>query len=258
LAFKKQRKQRQKLATDPVLELPPTDPRRKAFLRDLFIKTARKYIGVPYGLKHHDPVDCKCEGCSESGRQLGQERMSLDCCGLVRKVAREMSGVLGFRLGRGNQSYQYDTLPLRVDSALKLEPGDLVFYSGTYLNPLSKPHPFHMTHVEIFIGGATGEATIGSRERQKWVMEYDSYAFKPKRWTLIQHFYVKIDTWLEGVCVPAHPGMWRDSKGGSAGGGGGEGGKPPASLLPSWDTTRYSVFAAGGEEDEDGDDAGDD
>ena len=56
---------------------------------------------------------------------------------------------------------QYDTLPLRVATVEELEPGDLIFYSGTPFNPQSKRYKFEMTHVEVFIGGATGEATIG-------------------------------------------------------------------------------------------------
>jgi hypothetical protein len=33
--------------------------------------------------------------------------------------------------------------------------------TGTYYNPAAKPYAFNMTHVEILIGGDTGEATIG-------------------------------------------------------------------------------------------------
>lgn len=42
--------------------------------------------GVPYRRDVHAPVGCTCEGCAQSGRQLGQEALALDCCGLVRKV----------------------------------------------------------------------------------------------------------------------------------------------------------------------------
>lgn len=62
--------------------------------------------GVPYGKRHHQPVNCVCEGCSSSGRQLFHEPLFLDCCGLVRKVVRAMQRQLGFRLGPGNQAYQ--------------------------------------------------------------------------------------------------------------------------------------------------------
>lgn len=80
----------------------------------------------------------------------------------------------------------------------ELEPGDLIFYSGLYYNPKAKRQVFNMTHVEIFVGGSTGEAVIGSRERQRWVKEYDSYRFESKSWRLLEHHFCKIDTWLDG------------------------------------------------------------
>lgn len=56
---------------------------------------------------------------------------------------------------------QFDTLPTRVSSAAELEPGDLVFYSGIPFDSTAKRHKFDMMHVEIFVGGNSGEATIG-------------------------------------------------------------------------------------------------
>jgi hypothetical protein len=52
------------------------------------------------------------------------------------------------------------------------------------------------------------KAFPGSRERQKWVMEYHSYMFKPSRWTLEGLYFVKIDTWLDGLCEPQHVELW--------------------------------------------------
>ncbi|GLC35452.1 hypothetical protein PLESTB_000205600 [Pleodorina starrii] len=181
---------------------------RRARLRALFVETARGFIGVPYARKHHDRQYCSCEGCSSSGRQLHHAPLFLDCCGLVRRVARQLQRQLGFRLGPGNQAYQYDTLPVRLASASQLRPGDLVFYSGTYTQPGSRRPVFDMTHVEIFVGGSTGEATIGSRERYKWVMPYDSFRFESSRWKLIAHHFCSIDPWLDGLCVPQSPELW--------------------------------------------------
>lgn len=48
----------QKDAENPVLALPRTDPARKAFLRQLFIKTAHKYIGALIDL----PGTSTCNG----------------------------------------------------------------------------------------------------------------------------------------------------------------------------------------------------
>ena len=56
---------------------------------------------------------------------------------------------------------QFDTLPMRVGSVAELEPGDLIFYSGAPFDTSARRYPFQMTHVEVFVGGETGEATIG-------------------------------------------------------------------------------------------------
>lgn len=56
---------------------------------------------------------------------------------------------------------QFDTLPTRVSSAAELEPGDLVFYSGVPFDSTARRHKFDMMHVEMFVGGDSGEATIG-------------------------------------------------------------------------------------------------
>jgi len=39
----------------------------------------------------------------------------------------------------------------------EMKPGDLVFYSGIYYNPNARQQKHHMVHVEIFLGGETGE-----------------------------------------------------------------------------------------------------
>jgi hypothetical protein len=119
-----------------------------------------------------------------------------------------LSLFLTAQLGPGNQAYQFDTLPLRVADVSQLEPGDLIFYTGEYYSDKAKPQVFDMTHVEIFIGGETGEAVIGSRERLKWVKEYDSFRFESKNWRLKEHYFCKIDTWLQGICEPSGQVEW--------------------------------------------------
>jgi hypothetical protein len=50
---------------------------------------------------------------------------------------RDLEQDFCFRIGGGNQSYMFDTLPKTID--LKdVKPGDLVFISGIYYNPKSK------------------------------------------------------------------------------------------------------------------------
>eukprot|EP00798_Chlamydomonas_sp_ICE-L_P029818 gene29818-12731_t len=144
-----------------------------AYLRQRFVDLARQYVGVPYGRKFHEAEGCECEGCVESGRQLFQDKFSLDCCGLLTQH--------------------------------KLQPGDLVFYSGVYVNPKSKPHPSKMTHVEIFVGGDSGEATIGSGA----LAGEESLLQLQPNVDAADMFYCRIDTWLQGACVPEHPDLWK-------------------------------------------------
>ena len=61
----------------------------------------------------------------------------LDCCGLVRRVMRDLRHDFGFRLGPWNQSYMFDTLPINVAREEDMKPGDLVFISAIYNNPKS-------------------------------------------------------------------------------------------------------------------------
>ena len=61
----------------------------------------------------------------------------LDCCGLIRRVLRDLRKDFGFRIGPWNQGYMYDTLPVSVEREEDMKPGDLVFISATYYNPKS-------------------------------------------------------------------------------------------------------------------------
>ena len=55
----------------------------------------------------------------------------------------------------------------------ELRPGDLIFYSGSPYSPDARRYAFDMTHVEIFTGGATGEATLGEAE-EAWVLSHEA------------------------------------------------------------------------------------
>jgi hypothetical protein len=88
-------------------------------LRAKFIQQAKTYMGVPYAKKYQP----------EDGPEYP---LYLDCCGLVRQVLKDLQHEFGFVIGKWNQAYQYDTLPIRYDRADQMKPGDLVFYSGEY------------------------------------------------------------------------------------------------------------------------------
>ena len=70
-----------------------------------------------------------------------------------------------------------------------------------------------MVHIEVFLGGKTGEMTIGSRTGRGTVSYHDSYKFVGKRYHSIVWHYKSLDTWLEGICkswCPEH--KWRTSR----------------------------------------------
>jgi hypothetical protein len=180
----------------------------KEALRHKFIETAKKYIGVPYGIKYKkedEPV----------------APLYLDCCGLVRQVVQDLQEEFGFVIGKWNQAYQMDTLPIVVSEA-ELKPGDLIFYEGLYNSNRSKSQKHNNVHVEIFLGGETGmsrfqfhvfaytfltivlvtagEGTIGSRFHSGRVSIFPSYKFTSTTWSLVKHHFRSLDTWLDGVC----------------------------------------------------------
>jgi len=172
-----------------------------SFVRSKFISTAKKYLGVPYRKSYLQPDDPNYNA-----------PLFLDCCGLVRQVCRDLQKYLGFRIGNWNQCYQFDLLPKSINFE-DMKPGDLIFYEGKYIDKAT-PRKFHdMTHVEIYLGKETGEASIGSRSSVGFVTQNESYKFESKKWTLVKYHYKSIDTWIHGICrsfCPAHP--WRMMK----------------------------------------------
>ena len=118
----------------------------KETLRYKFIEAAKRYIGVPYGIKYkkdEDPI----------------APLYLDCCGLIRQALMDLQEDFGFVIGKWNQAYQMDTLPI-VLKFEELKPGDLIFYEGNYVSGRSKKQKHNNVHVEIFLGGETGRKII--------------------------------------------------------------------------------------------------
>ena len=163
----------------------------KSQLREKFINQAMKYLGVPYAERFKAP-------------DAEVAPLYLDCCGLIRQAVKDLQEEFGFVIGKWNQCYQMDTLPAVLDfSALK--PGDLIFYEGVYNSNRSKPQKHNNVHVEIFLGGETGEGTLGSRYHKGCVSLFPSYKFKSTTWDLVQYHYRSIDPWLHGECVSHCP-----------------------------------------------------
>ena len=170
-------------------------------LRDKFVARAKQYIGVPYARRYHDP-----------GTPHYRSPLFLDCCALIRQIVWDLREDFGFTLSRWNQAYQFDVLPEAVPLE-SLKPGDLVFYSATFYDKRKKPQIHDMVHVEIFLGGPTGQQTIGARWQNGVVQVFDSYKFVSTSYYDIKFHFKSIDSWLAGSCVshcPMHP--WRDDR----------------------------------------------
>ena len=199
-----------------------TDPEFQAELRRKFVEGCRGYLGLPYSKR----VALKL--CEEGDPDLDAE-LYLDCCGLVRRVLRDLAEDFGFTIGPWNQAYQWETLPILLKGPEEMEPGDLIFTSGSYFDKNRKRQRHGMTHVEVFIGGETGEATIGSRKVEMiplgdprydeldtgglatgdatklgHVSEHPTYKFRSLAYSSDTYYFCSIKPWLEGDCRPRH------------------------------------------------------
>jgi len=56
-----------------------------------------------------------------------------------------------------------------------------------------------MVHVEIFLGGKTGEETIGARDSDGVVEIFDTYKFTSSNYYDIVYHFRSLDTWLQGI-----------------------------------------------------------
>lgn len=149
-------------------------------------------IGVPYGIKYKDP-------------DTPVAPLYLDCCALVRQAVQDLQEEFGFVIGKWNQAYQIDTLPIVLNKE-ELKPGDLIFYEGEYYSNRSKPQKHNMVHVEVYLG--PNEECIGSRYHRGSVSIFPSYQFTSTTWKLVNYHFRSLDSWLSGVCVsccPHHP-----------------------------------------------------
>ena len=115
------------------------------------------------------------------------------------------------RPGPWNQAYLFDTLRPGEIQEEGLQPGDLIFWAGEYHDTERTPFKHNMVHVEVFVGGDSGEATIGSRPANKLdpaafqgvamqesFRSYDATAVSTHSHRL---FFRSIEGWLRGVCV---------------------------------------------------------
>ena len=159
----------------------------KIELRNKFLSKLFSYIGTPYAKHFHKP------GCTYFDRKL-----YLDCCGLIRRVLKDLSSDFGFVIGPWNQAYLYDTLPIKFAATEQMKPGDLVFISATYFDQKKKKQKHDMVHVEVWLGQEA--KTIGSRWYKGTVQVFDSYKFISKSYYSMKYHFCSIETWLDGIC----------------------------------------------------------
>eukprot|EP00928_Gymnodinium_smaydae_P064365 TRINITY_DN4770_c1_g1_i2.p1 TRINITY_DN4770_c1_g1~~TRINITY_DN4770_c1_g1_i2.p1 ORF type:complete len:711 (+),score=135.18 TRINITY_DN4770_c1_g1_i2:43-2133(+) len=194
--FKKERQRERALGRRNAATRTAPGLRDADALRARFVQACRSYLGVPYGRKGHEPDEPEYNA-----------PLFLDCCGLVRRAVQDLQEDFGFAIGRWNQAYQFETLPKDV-SVEQLKPGDLIFIEGIYFDEKKKPQRHNIVHVEVFIGGDTAEATIGSRwsrsipeeGKVRGVQIHPSYKFISKNYDIKAYHFRSLDTWLHGTC----------------------------------------------------------
>lgn len=165
-------------------------------LRGKFIEQAKSYIGTPYHAQYHGPDS-----------QYFNAPLYLDCCGLVRRCLQDLITHFGFRIGRWNQNYQFDTLNESISNIESLRPGDLIFVEGRYFNPKSKRQKYDIVHVEVYLGDGK---TIGARAQRGVVSIHDSYQYTSKLYEITNYHFRSLEPWLRGELCPAHPSHWDD------------------------------------------------
>mmetsp|Transcript_55578 Transcript_55578/g.88173 ORF Transcript_55578/g.88173 Transcript_55578/m.88173 type:complete len:668 (-) Transcript_55578:107-2110(-) len=196
LRFRKERQRELALTRRLAARPMGKDSRDVDGLRQRFVDGCYSYIGVPYARKAHEPDDPDYDA-----------PLFLDCCGLVRRVVQDLQENFGFSIGRWNQAYQLETLPVEVCFD-ELKPGDLIFVEGVYYDEKKKPQRHNIVHVEVFIGGDTGEATIGSRwsksdpanGKVRGVQIHPSYKYVSKNYEIKRFIFRSLETWLNGIC----------------------------------------------------------
>lgn len=196
LRFKDDRLRERRLARTAVKKVERNEAFREN-LRIKFVETCKQYLGIPYHPQYHGP---------ESPHHNAP--LYLDCCGLIRRALQDLHADFGFKIGRWNQNYLYDALSESVDGIECMRPGDLIFVSGTYLNPKSRRQKYDMVHVEVFLGGDSGEQTIGARAQKGVISIHNSYKYSSLKYEITGFYFMSLDPWLRGELTLRHPEHW--------------------------------------------------
>ncbi|KAL3906341.1 MAG: hypothetical protein SGPRY_010588 [Prymnesium sp.] len=112
--------------------LAPRSMEAKAILRAKFTHAVHAYLHTPY-----------------SKSSAPEAPLHLDCCGLVKRALRDLKGEFGFEVGPWNQSYLFDTLRPGQCEEEQMLPGDLIFWTASFVDP-ERPRAKHgIVHVEV-------------------------------------------------------------------------------------------------------------
>jgi len=127
------------------------------------------------------------------------EYLQMDCCGMVKTALTDLAGEIGWQIKNWNQAYQYCICTEEV-SEEKLQPGDLIYYEGEYVNQNQKPQPFNIVHTEVYVG--PGELSIGARH-STGVSFHESYwlgtdKYPAKTWNLKKLHFRSLNPFLMG------------------------------------------------------------
>jgi len=96
---------KRKRLTKPIVQVDRRSEKFNQFLRDKFIETAKKYIGVPYKKSYNRgrEIDLIISSLLEPTDPNYNAPLFLDCCGLVKKVVLDLQKYFGFKIGKWNQ-----------------------------------------------------------------------------------------------------------------------------------------------------------
>ena len=118
-------------------------------------------------------------------------------------MVQDLAEDFGFLIGRWNQAYMFDTLP--IDLTLEeMKPGDLIFYEANFTNP--NRCKAQTQQYDLMWRSSLAESNVDGR---RWALAtfcgkvsiYPDYEFPWATWTCYsKHHFRSLDTWLDGVC----------------------------------------------------------
>mmetsp|Transcript_105738 Transcript_105738/g.299095 ORF Transcript_105738/g.299095 Transcript_105738/m.299095 type:complete len:166 (+) Transcript_105738:2-499(+) len=123
---------------------------------------------------------------------------------LIQEVINALRKDFGFLLPtKCSLAECYRALPVKLQPT-ELQSGDLIFYEGTW-NERGASRKKYLVHVEIFLGGETGTASISSLARashprtqgRDGVQIYDDYRVaSTSEWTQVGLHFRSLASWL--------------------------------------------------------------